>query len=296
MKAAAYLRPAVPAVLGVVLLTCGGSSPTGNTPPTTSTTLSPTTTTMPVAQNLCDRLGFVPSPNTACARQSSGSFQSQVDAAISKTIAENAGIFENASGGIRIKNIGKYVVEVIKNVNDAGLCAGFDGEELGVKSSNDSNDQYDISTASGFVRRGDPAYQATCSPAAFPVAPPPPIPPPAGCSLPSSREVACGASTQSFQGDLNAAIDQVVKEHPEVFDTNRSKGTADGYAVRDVGAYISFVAAALMQRGFCARYDGEEMVVKRTNEYSDHYDILTGDNFIRRGNGQYAVSCYPAAF
>ncbi len=292
MKAAAYLRPAVPAVLGIVLLTCGGSSPTGNTPPPTSTTLSPTTTTMPVAQTLCQRLGEVPSSSTNCSRRAAGPFQSQVDAAINKTIAEHPEIFD----GNRIKNPGKYAVEVVKNVNDAGLCADYDGEELQVKSNNDSNDQFDISSASGFVRMGDSAYRSTCTPAAFPTPGPGPIPPPAGCSLPSSREVACGPSSQSFQGDLNAAIDQVVKEHPEVFDTNEAKGTADGYAVRDPNAYVTFVAAALTQRGYCGRWDGEEMVVKRTNEFTDHYDILTGDNFIRRGNGQYRVSCYPAAF
>ncbi len=48
-----------------------------------------------------------------------------------------------------------------------GLCATYDGEELGVKSSNDFNDQYDIHLSTGHVRRGESSYRATCRPASF---------------------------------------------------------------------------------------------------------------------------------
>jgi hypothetical protein len=48
-----------------------------------------------------------------------------------------------------------------------GVCAIFDGEEIGVKNTNAFNDQYDIHLASGHVRRGEGSYRATCTPAQF---------------------------------------------------------------------------------------------------------------------------------
>ena len=41
---------------------------------------------------------------------------------------------------------------------------------------------------------------------------------------------------------------------------------------------------------------GEEIQVKRTNEFSEHFDINYADVYVRRGPGTYRSSCYPAAF
>ena len=54
--------------------------------------------------------------------------------------------------------------------------------------------------------------------------------------------------------------------------------------------------AALAGRGYCAVFDGEEIRVKRTNEFSEHFDINYADQYVRRGPGSYRSSCYPAAF
>ncbi len=43
----------------------------------------------------------------------------------------------------------------------------YDGEEVALKTSQGSNEQYDILTASGYVRRGAGAYRSTCTPAWF---------------------------------------------------------------------------------------------------------------------------------
>lgn len=299
MRFASRLRPWVPVVLGGFLLTCGGGgSPTAPRTPGPSATPPPVTQpSPPPVQTLCQKLGYVPSADTRCSREAAGAFQTQVDGAIDRLIQQHPELFENASGGIRIRSIGAYYVGVIENLDDTGLCAGFDGEEVQVKESNDFNEQFDISSSSGYVRRGDSAYRSTCRPAAFPTPEPPPIPPPAGCSLPSSREIACGPQSPSFLGDVESAIDQVIKEHPEYFDLNQvKKGTSNWYKVVQINPYVDAVAAAMGPRGYCGRFDGEELVVKRTNTFSDHYDILTGDGFIRRGQGMYRVTCYPAAF
>ena len=278
-----------------LLLTCGGKSPTGSTPPPPSPTASPNPTpTPPPVQTLCKRLGYVPTPDTKCGVQAA-LFNGAVEDAIAKVMREHANYFQNDAKGVLIRNFGAYYVEVIENLDGAGYCAGYDGEELGVKESNDFNEQYKISSAGGFVRHD--SYQATCRPAAFPTPEPPPISPPPGCNLRPSHEIACGAATPSYLGDVKAAIDQVVKEHPELFDLQDiAARTTDGYKVRNAQQYHAAVVENLLKRGYCARFDGEEVVIKTSNEFSDHYDILTGDNYIRRGEGEFQVSCYPAAF
>jgi hypothetical protein len=217
-----------------------------------------------------------------------------VDAAIGKVQAQHPDVFEVGGSGLRTVNFGKFTTALIDNLNNAGLCGGFDGEEVQVANVTDFSEQYKIITSQGYVRIGS-SYKSTCNPAAFPTPAPGKIPPPAGCSLPSSNLVACGPSAPSYIGDINEVIDQVVRDHPEVFNTNDVLGQ-NGYAIRDVPRYHALVASTLTQRGLCGWFDGEEMTVKRTNEYTDHYDIVTGDDHIRRGNGQYRTSCYPAAF
>lgn len=294
------LRRWAPVLLALFALTCGGNgSPTGVTPsPTPGPTPTPQATpTPPPASSLCTRLGYVPSPDTRCTRdENKTKFKADLDAAIDKVIAEHGKYFENGSGGVRVKNFGAFVVSLIDNLDEAGVCAGFDGEEIQVKNSNDFNEQYDVTANAGWIRRADSAYRTTCAPAAFPTPPPAPISPPAGCPLPSSREIACGPAEPSYLDDIKASIDQAVQEHPEIFDLRAAKGEPDAYYVKDITAYHQYVVANMVQRGYCARFDGEEVVIKKTNVYTDHYDVLTGDNYIRRGQGEYRVSCYPAAF
>jgi len=37
-------------------------------------------------------------------------------------------------------------------------------------------------------------------------------------------------------------------------------------------------------------------VVKKVNDFSEHFDIFAGEGYIRRGPGSYRSSCFPAAF
>ena len=76
---------------------------------------TPQTTPTPVpAASLCDRLGYVPTPDTRCTRDENKSkFKADLDAAIDKVILEHGNIFENGSGGVRVKNFGAFVVNRI---------------------------------------------------------------------------------------------------------------------------------------------------------------------------------------
>jgi hypothetical protein len=66
-----------------------------------------------------------------------------------------------------VEDPSRYVDEVIRQLNRQGLCTDGVREELGIKSSNDFSEQYDIILASGHMRRGVSAYRGVCRPAIF---------------------------------------------------------------------------------------------------------------------------------
>lgn len=37
-------------------------------------------------------------------------------------------------------------------------------------------------------------------------------------------------------------------------------------------------------------------VVKKENKFSEHYDLELAEGYVRRGEGSYTSTCYPAAF
>ena len=61
----------------------------------------------------------------------------------------------------------QYVNRVAELVTKNWLCGHYDGEELAVKNSNSFNDQYDIFTSDGYIRRQLGSYRSTCRPAWF---------------------------------------------------------------------------------------------------------------------------------
>src|SRR5260221_949331 len=140
----------VPLVL-VTCVSCGGSkTPAAQTPvPTPSANPGPAptpTATSDVLSKSCQRLGFGTDTNK-CPVESSG-FQNDVDNAIRTLQRERPDIFN----GDQILSLGAYYVGLIQILDRQGICAGFDGEELAVKTDNTSNEQFDIQTANGLVR------------------------------------------------------------------------------------------------------------------------------------------------
>ena len=128
---------------------------------------------------------------------------------------------------------------------------------------------------------------------------PAPAPAPGGggsCSLGSSRENSCSRTSPAFLGDVEAAIDRLVQVEPSLFILNKTQGCGNCYEVLNPSRYVQRMAEMVRARGLCSIYDGEELAVKNTNSFSDQYDILTAQNFIRRQGGSYRVTCHPAAF
>jgi len=280
----------------------GGGNPSGGNPvatPTPTPAPAPTPTPAPPPGAVCS-IGVGTGDGQNCPVESP-SFLPEVEAAIDKLVADEPDIFDlnnqRGAGGYFIKSLGRFYVGVITNLEAMGLCAAFDGEELQVKNSNDFNDQYDIELSTQHIRRGPSAYASTCYPAAFPKAYNQPGQTP-GCSLPGSREVACGKEeTSRYLETMEATLDKVIQTRPELFDLGDTNPGTDWPKILDIDAYLAAVAKELTDQGFCARWDGEEMAVKRdTNDVSEQFDILLASGYVRRGFGSYTASCYPAAF
>jgi hypothetical protein len=148
---------------------------------------------------------------------------------------------------------------------------------------------------------------ASCgrSPAAPPAVEPPPVvpaapastPAPVGCGLPrgAGSGESCPYARPFFAHEMNHAIAKVVNEHPDYFDLSQQESTWS-FLVRKPDLYLQEVVANLEGMGLCARFDGAEIAVKKTNEFSEQYDIFTQKGFSRWGGGAYAATCYPAWF
>jgi len=237
---------------------------------------------------------------TSCLRLSSGSttyrcdargasFQHELEEAIDLLKSQRPQIFD----GDTVLNVGAFVVGIIRNLDAMGVCSTYDGEELVVRTEGDFSDQYDILTSNNLVRR---YYAGTCSPAVFPLAQAAAPSSPAGCPLAPSHEVACGTPPTQYLDDVMDAIDELLKAKPEIFDTN-DRTPAQGWpAVKDWPAYYQGVVDILSKKGYCGRFDGEELAVKKTNEFSESFDINYQDKYIRLGPGIYRSACYPAQF
>ena len=282
-------RIAAVVTAALALVSCGGgrndAAPTVPAVPTPTPVAGPTP--QPPLSASCERLPL--GAASAPCRGESPSFLREVVDAIGTLQSEHPEYFR----GDTVVNLPGYYVGLIRILDREGLCAAYDGEELAVKSSNDFSDQYKVLTSWNEVRR---AYRVTCTPAVFPLARANPAPSPAGCSLPPSSEVACGRTTPQFLDDVEAAVGQVLRQKPELFDFGRTASGTDWPLVKDMPAYHLAVVNALATKGYCGRFDGEEIQLKRSNETSEHYDVNYADRYVRRGPGIFRTSCYPAAF
>jgi hypothetical protein len=91
---------------------------------------------------------------------------------------------------------------------------------------------------------------------------------------------------------VDAAVNRLMSENPALFDF----GDVSTPRVKDTTAYYSGVLSNLRAAGFCANFDGAEVQVKNTNDFSEQYDVLLSDGAVRRGPGAYRLTCAPASF
>lgn len=283
-------RVVVWGLAGLAVNECGGGggARTPSAPSTPAATPTPAPTPQPPVSATCARLP-PGDPRARCGTEAPY-FQDALYAVIDELQAARPDIVE----GNQVHNTGLYYVEIVKALDRRGICAVTDGEEIGLADDHSVSEVYDILSARNQVRR---YYVGSCRPSLIPDPEPAPFPVPPGCPLPASRLVACGdPGGGAYYEDVAAAIERLLRERPDMFDfDDRSPGTGWPRA-RDPLAYQNAVIAILAAQGYCAVFDGEEITVKRTNDFTEHYDVNYADVYIRQGLGIYRGSCYPAAF
>jgi hypothetical protein len=163
--------PAAPAPIPVIVVPVPAVTPTPTpaTPPPAPAPGTPTPTPPP-ASSSC-RLGNGGGSGNSCPYQRA-SFQDDVERAIDNVIRNYPSLFDKRDdrcpqGCPRVLNSDGYWDAVTNEMRRLGYCAVNDGEELAVKNTNAWNDQYDIISGEGYIRRGAGAYRSTCYPAWF---------------------------------------------------------------------------------------------------------------------------------
>jgi hypothetical protein len=108
---------------------------------------------------------------------------------------------------------------------------------------------------------------------------------------------ACSKTSPKLTAAVEAAIDTLVRQKPALFNTSEEQGGGQ-YRVLDEEAYLDGLVANLRAAGLCAErsLDRERVVVKSTNAFSEEWDVLSAQGFIRRTSYAYQQSCEPASF
>jgi hypothetical protein len=102
-------------------------------------------------------------------------------------------------------------------------------------------------------------------------------------------------TSPSFMSDVQGAIDELVKQQPQIFDLNDKK-CENCYRVRYLDRFGQGIVSVLSQHGLCAIYDGAELGVKNTNTFDDQYAVVSSAGYLRRGDGSYVSTCRPSWF
>jgi hypothetical protein len=284
------------AVAGPALLlaSCGSSAPsrptTHSTPtPVAAPTPTPVPTTVTPLSQTCVRLG--PGAQAFKCTADTPSFLNEIQSAINQVRQQRPELFDY----YQVKNLGFFYVQLIKDLDTMGICAYYDGAELGVKNSNDFNDQYEVTSSQANLRQLPASYLSTCHPASIPLPAPPPILTP-GCALPPSESILCESRAQpNFYPLVEAGIQKLLTEQPKLFDFTDVRG--DNWPrVVNMDGYTQGIAQYLTSQGLCARFDGKEMQAKNTNDFNEQYAILLSETWVRRGQGMFRGSCYPSSF
>lgn len=108
-----------------------------------------------------------------CPREKIAHLLPAVESAIDDVMKNRPELFDfddqPVDGQPRVLNLGAYYIAVQDALKKQGLCAKADDrfEEIGVKNTNDYNEQFDVARGDLYVRRGFGAYRSTCYPSAF---------------------------------------------------------------------------------------------------------------------------------
>ena len=126
---------------------------------------------------------------------------------------------------------------------------------------------------------------------------PTPTPVALGCGLPPGGGSGAGCPYQgsAFGEDVDLAIAQAQREHPELFIFNDGYGQLS-WRVLDRKRYYDLVKYNLERMGYCAAHDEEEIGVKNDNRFNEQFQIMSSYGYSRWGPGAYRATCWPPWF
>ena len=293
---AAVLVVSVP----MLFSTCGGGD---SQPPTTPLVTTPPATVPPTTlassdpfpgPSSCSRIGRASAYNC---RREAPTFQNEMQAAIDELVAEKPEIFEHTDLGACVRSTGQFYVGIIEKLDKKGLCAGFDGEEVGREEQQRLQRPVPPAQLKLIVNQHSYSYEVTCYPAAFPSPLPGFAPSNPGCALPSSRYITCGLRGVQLLRRRQRQPRPGGPPDAAGVRPGDQRGEAGGYRIVNPDGFKAGLIGAMASRGYCARHDGEEFVFKKgSNKSSEHYDLESSQGYVRRGEGTYQTTCYPAAF
>ena len=138
----------------------------------------------------------------------------------------------------------------------------------------------------------------SASPEPLPNSSPSPSPSPTPSPCPYGKgtvDTTCVRGVPVFLEKVDAAIDQLVQQRPELFNLEETAGPGS-YRVLDSAQYYAGVVKNLEAMAFCATGENRMIQLKNSNEFSEDYDILLSTEHVRRGDGSYRATCNPPAF
>lgn len=95
--------------------------------------------------------------------------------------------------------------------------------------------------------------------------------------------------------EVDAAIDELVRTRPTLFNLDRVVGRKDFYVLAHDEVYLG-VAAILQAKGLCAQYDYRVLHVKDSQASSEQYDLVQPNGHLRRDPAGFSATCSPASF
>ena len=113
--------------------------------------------------------------DTTCARRT-GQFEPDVNAAIDRVAVRHPEYFDTSvnqgTGEWRVLRSRDYLEGVVAELERVRFCAETDEvSAVALKNGSEFSETYDVLLPTGHVRRGNRAYQETCSPPSFPIVP-----------------------------------------------------------------------------------------------------------------------------
>lgn len=170
LRASAFAAVLLLAACGAHTPAAPALAPTPNPTPNPTPVPAPTPSSARVACGV--GAGTGDGLDEHCPRTSPG-FLDEVDAAINRVVDRHPELFDldhkAGAGGYFVRDIDEFYRVVVQEIADGShLCAMVDADlEIAVKRNNASSDQYKLMWSSGYLRRGDSSYRATCVPAWF---------------------------------------------------------------------------------------------------------------------------------